>query len=374
MNRRTVRIGTLTSISVIVVFGALCALAATNTIGFESSEGYHTGSIHGQNGWTVSAPGFYDEGITTTASHSGTQSFRWSNLAFNNEVQSIEGPALSTSAGETGSKANGGTTDVTPNNNHYVQDFWFRSVKTSTDTGLSVNISADDHSGMRMTFFRIAEAGGTLNTYFLPFIANTQDFPTMNVALNLNWGTWYHVRVEIFFVDGPSNDIVKVYLSTNQFLIASDLKLTTTDWEDVYSPTLVAVNTVLSRIGTDPQGHPVQGIYLDDLKYYTDGGPQNVCLRDNGTGNVFQFDPLTGNYKFTRCKDNLTLTGTGTVGLVNSIVTIADNKPDRRLQAGFNLGQLTGSATIYFTTGPGMWQTFRINDTSGSGKNCSCAF
>jgi hypothetical protein len=65
------------------------------------------------------------------------------------------------------------------------------------------------------------------------------------------------------------------------------------------------------------------------------------------------------------------LTGTGVVKLVNGIRTLTDFKPDRRISAGFNTGQLTGSATIYFNIAQGVWQVFRINDTNPSAV-CSC--
>jgi hypothetical protein len=97
----------------------------------------------------------------------------------------------------------------------------------------------------------------------------------------------------------------------------------------------------------------------------------DTCLKDNTTGNLLQWNSTTGQYMFTRCSDNFTLTGTGTVGLVNGIKTLTDSKPDRRISAGFNTGQLTGSATIYLQVVQGVWQTFRIVDTNPSAV-CAC--
>jgi hypothetical protein len=98
---------------------------------------------------------------------------------------------------------------------------------------------------------------------------------------------------------------------------------------------------------------------------------QAACLTDSSTGNLFQFDS-TGEYKLLRCADGFTLTGTGTFSLTNSIMTVTDSKPDRRVSAGFNQGQRTGAATIYLKVGPGIWQTFRINSTNPAAV-CSCA-
>jgi hypothetical protein len=65
------------------------------------------------------------------------------------------------------------------------------------------------------------------------------------------------------------------------------------------------------------------------------------------------------------------VTGTGVVRLVNGIRTVIDFKADRRISAGFNTGQLTGSATIYLMVAQGVWQVFRINDTNPF-ATCSC--
>src|SRR5262249_30509049 len=79
----------------------------------------------------------------------------------------------------------------------------------------------------------------------------------------------------------------------------------------------------------------------------------DACLKDGSSGNLFQFNSATGNYKFTRCSDGFTLTGAGMVRLVNGILTLTDSKPDRRLSAGLNTGQRTGSAIIYLMVSQG---------------------
>ncbi|MGH9763230.1 MAG: choice-of-anchor Q domain-containing protein, partial [Blastocatellia bacterium] len=51
----------------------------------------------------------------------------------------------------------------------------------------------------------------------------------------------------------------------------------------------------------------------------------SVCLKDNATGNLLQWNSVTGQYKFTRCSDGFTLTGTGVVRVVNGIQTLTDS-------------------------------------------------
>jgi hypothetical protein len=90
----------------------------------------------------------------------------------------------------------------------------------------------------------------------------------------------------------------------------------------------------------------------------------DTCLKDDSTGNLFQFNSTTGQYLFIRCSDGFTLNGTGVVRQVNGVLTVTDSKSDRRVSAGFYPGQRTGSATIYLMVAQGIWQTFRINATN----------
>jgi hypothetical protein len=101
------------------------------------------------------------------------------------------------------------------------------------------------------------------------------------------------------------------------------------------------------------------------------GASFDTCLKDNTSGNLLQWNKTTGQYQFTRCSDGFTLTGTGTVALVNGIRTLTDFKSDRRISAGFNTGQLTGNATIYLMVAQGVWQTFRVVDTNPA-VVCKC--
>jgi predicted outer membrane repeat protein len=115
------------------------------------------------------------------------------------------------------------------------------------------------------------------------------------------------------------------------------------------------------------------GLRVDIGAFELQQGPSafDTCLRDNATGNLILWNSTTGQYLFTRCSDNFTLSGTGTVALVNGIRMLTDRKPDRRISAGFITGQLTGNAIIYLNTGQGIWQLFRINDTNPSAV-CKC--
>ena len=97
----------------------------------------------------------------------------------------------------------------------------------------------------------------------------------------------------------------------------------------------------------------------------------DICLQDNTTGDLLQWSSTTGDYLFTHCSSGFMLVGKGTTSLVNGIQNLSDSKPDRRISAGFNTGQLTGHATVTIITGPGLSQTYTINQTTPH-PTCAC--
>jgi len=97
----------------------------------------------------------------------------------------------------------------------------------------------------------------------------------------------------------------------------------------------------------------------------------DICMKDDSAANLFQFNSVTGEYRLISCPTGWMLTGTGAVRNVSGVLTVTDSKPDRRVNAGFNPGQKTGTATINFQATQGVWQTFRINSTNPSAV-CAC--
>jgi hypothetical protein len=91
----------------------------------------------------------------------------------------------------------------------------------------------------------------------------------------------------------------------------------------------------------------------------------DICLKDDNTGDLLQWDSTSGNYLFTHCgAGGFTLTGTGTVGVASGIKTLSDKQPDRVIKnTGFNTATLTGTANVY-TVSSGVYTLYRINDTN----------
>ncbi|HEY6331625.1 MAG TPA: hypothetical protein VI756_20030 [Blastocatellia bacterium] len=109
----------------------------------------------------------------------------------------------------------------------------------------------------------------------------------------------------------------------------------------------------------------LQRLVQSNIKFF------DTCLRDDSSGNLFQFNSITGAYLFTRCSDNFQLSGTGTVSEANSVLTLTDNKPDRIISASFLTNQLTGRANVTLISSPGLSQTITISATNPQ-ATCSC--
>jgi hypothetical protein len=97
----------------------------------------------------------------------------------------------------------------------------------------------------------------------------------------------------------------------------------------------------------------------------------DICIQDNISGDTFRFSSQTGAYLYTRCRDKFTLTGIGMVRVASGVASLTDNKPDRRINASFLLGQLTGRANITLIPAPGVYQTIVVNDTNPY-ATCKC--
>lgn len=97
----------------------------------------------------------------------------------------------------------------------------------------------------------------------------------------------------------------------------------------------------------------------------------DICLKDDKSGDLFQLSSVTGDYRFTRCRDGLSVSGTGRVQVVRSVVILTDARPDHKVAASFLSGQETGAAVIVVMVAPGVFQTTAIIDTNPS-SNCLC--
>jgi hypothetical protein len=111
---------------------------------------------------------------------------------------------------------------------------------------------------------------------------------------------------------------------------------------------------------------------LTSIGSFTVTALTNVCIQDDHSGDTFTFVAQTGAYTYTRCRHKFTLTGTGVMRAVNGLITLTDNRPDRRISAMFNLGQLTGRSNFTLMMAPGVYQTITVNQTNPH-ATCACS-
>ena len=217
-------------------------------------EGFTVGDVNGQNGWTSghgsSFCPVYDVGLVTNTygyPSLGTKSLRISNAitcgSFNDQTFS---PSMPNEAGETSASTSvysGGTRQP------YFEAQWdFAStVPGSEQPGLYVVASADRGDPSRMSWLQMQDTPTGLQLNFEDYQESIQDFVNTPIATGLDRTVPHTVKMTIQFVDGPSNDIVKVYLD-------GALIHTGTTWEDYYRDLApggvpAPVDSIMFRVG-----------------------------------------------------------------------------------------------------------------------------
>jgi len=242
--------------AVLAIF-ALAGLISADSLGinFEASQGYSPGSIQGQNGWGgQNPPGVpinpaIDQAVVTNTygyPSFGGQSWRMSNAytdgAFGHWPFS---PSLANEAGET-QALNGNGVFVFSGGvrqKHFQVQWDFAStVPTAEQPGLQVSTAPDRGDGARMSYIRMQDKPDGLSVYFIDYEDNApygslanpvvgcgpeDDFVEYIVASGLSRSVPHTVKLTIDFVDGPRNDVVKVYVD-------GKLRHIGTTWEDYY--------------------------------------------------------------------------------------------------------------------------------------------
>lgn len=215
-------------LSGIVVFNSQIAQADTANITFESPT-YAVGNINGQDGWTKT--GAYDAAVTANTygfASLGSQVLRISNAvtsgAFGDQTFS---KSLVNEAGETVSTSggmSGGTRQP-----HFEAQFDIASASTTQQSGLVLSVSPDRGDGSRMSYLRFVDDAAGVDVFFddVSGTSSPVSFNETQVANNLSRGSVHTIKFVMDFVDGPSNDVVKIYID-------GSLVHTGTSWENYY--------------------------------------------------------------------------------------------------------------------------------------------
>lgn len=195
-------------------------VAASYATGFEPAT-FAVGTINGQNGWEKTGP--FDAAIVSNPAIEGLQALRISNAvtsgSFGDQTFS---PELAVGAGETG---------IAPAK-RFEAEFKISSTQVAEQPGLAITLSPDDGIGSRMSFLRFSDSAAGIDVTFFDAInaGPTVGSPTTfnpTVVSTLSRATSHTVKVVMDFVDGPSNDVVKIYI--NGVLVH-----TGTSWENYY--------------------------------------------------------------------------------------------------------------------------------------------
>lgn len=262
------------------------AFADAAAITFESPT-YTVGNINGQDGWQKT--GSYDVAVTSSfgVPGFGSQSLRFSNAvtsgSFGDQTFS---KSLADEAGEAVAE-NGGMSGGT-RQAKFEASFDIRSMQLSQQPGLFLSVSPDRGDGARMSYLGFADTPDGIDVTFYDVQGTTDpaNFVPTLVADNLSRATTHTAKFEIEFVNGPSNDVVKIYIDGN-------LVHTGTTWENYYrfdnesnpsapSDTSRTVDSLLFRAGgTAAPATSGLGYLIDNVSLESSGAvppPQDVTV------------------------------------------------------------------------------------------------
>ena len=330
---------TLGSAAALWLGSAGVASAEGTTITFEPPA-YSTGTIDGQNGWAGGETGtgssgpinpLIDQAIVANPGYAGfgQQSWRLSNAftdgAFGDWPFS---PSLANEAGEAMALNHSGPLVYSggTRQNHFDVQWSFAAADphgagtdcSSLVTCSYISMAPDRGDGARMSYIRLEDDTSGLRVLFddyqdkKPFGSEAapangcgaeDNFVETTVASGLPRNVPHTVRLSIDFVDGPRNDVVRVYVD-------GDLVHKGTTWEDYYrwctesgggtgSPTFDQSRTVDQMIfqargaqcTTTPgcDSHPTnrgKGFLIDNLSYSSSTAEQCENRHAEGDGDV----------------------------------------------------------------------------------------
>jgi hypothetical protein len=218
--------------SALAVLAALAAAPAASaderTFDFES--GYTADQpVAGQQGW-VQAPSFdIDDEVVDTAGFPnapasfGTRSLRVSSARTSGVVAQLVSPDLDESAGESTSSSPGNAGGV--RRRTFVTEFTVALADPSTPPRLDADdfpvnymfVSPDDGEGGRQGRILVEDAPGGLDVWYADTPDPTLDGSSVNfentlIADALPRTGAYRIRLEIDFVEGPDNDVARVFI------------------------------------------------------------------------------------------------------------------------------------------------------------------
>jgi hypothetical protein len=288
-------------LSALVLVGVLAVtiftvFADSLSINFEGPT-YTIGNIHGQDGWSKTGP--YDVEVSSSL---GTQGFGSQSLRISNAITSGSfgdwafSKSLTNEAGESGA-GNNGLSGGTRGNYFEARYSIASALPNVEQPGLQMQADPDRGDGARMSYLRYEDHPDGIHVFFddyqdkAPFGASlgdpvgcdvNDDFVETDIA-TLDRLVPHAIKLTMTFVDGPRNDVVKVYID-------GVLKATGTSWEDYFrycegNPTRTVDSSIIlarSGGGTAP-GTLGNGFLMDNITLFSANTPANANqCKNNG--------------------------------------------------------------------------------------------
>jgi hypothetical protein len=97
-------------------------------------------------------------------------------------------------------------------------------------------------------------------------------------------------------------------------------------------------------------------------------GAFDLCLQDDGNGNLLQINTTTGEYQFTSCS-GFAIGGTGALTRRGCTISLQHNAGDRRVLATINTCQKKATASVRLLS---QGRTFTITDRNTANNTCAC--
>ncbi|HXG94930.1 MAG TPA: right-handed parallel beta-helix repeat-containing protein [Blastocatellia bacterium] len=111
------------------------------------------------------------------------------------------------------------------------------------------------------------------------------------------------------------------------------------------------------------------GTVVIDMGAFEFAPPFDVCLQDDVSGNLLQFNSKTGNYQFLSCKDGVSFTGRGEINIMGCKIELNATDSGRIISALANACTQNGTATVRISQKA---EPYFISDKDTSNNRCSC--
>jgi hypothetical protein len=247
---------------------------------------FSNGTVNGQGGWTVTSA--FDQAVTDNIysySSFGCKTLRFSDGLTSGEFGTqLLTPSTTNEAGEVNALNNGLSGGA--RKTHFDGQFDLASVMPAEQSGMHVSVSPIQGGEARMSYLRFEDSATGINVFFddvQGLVGGSANFVETQIA-TLSRTSPHTIKFSMDFVEGASNDIVKIYID-------GTLVHTGTSWEDYYRfdpewsvwQTMTVDSILFRESGTADVANTGNGYLLDNFVLATSGEPNTAPVATNVT-------------------------------------------------------------------------------------------